>query len=143
MIAEVTQWRPLSDRVQVLRDTFLEEGHNHEATGILLAATAVMVVLIAAERIRHWLRAREPDRPHRLFRRLLRGLGLTARQRRLLRDMAAHLRLEHPAVLLLSPQIFAAQSAAWAKVRGRVPTDELAAVAKQLFEQTPLRPPAP
>ena len=137
MIAQLVQLGSLNVRLQGLRDRFVLGGRWGEVIAVLLVLAACALLLALIHRRQRTADRPEPDSPARLFRTLLKGLGLTARQRRVLRSMATDLRLEHPTVMLLSPQLFQQQAAAWAKTRRDVPAPELAAIARELFRVTP------
>ena len=139
MIAQLVQLGSLNIRLQGLRDRFALGGRWGEVISVLLVLAGCVLLLALIHRRQRTAGRPEPDSPPRLFRTLLKGLGLTAQQRSILRGMATDLRLEHPTVMLLSPKLFQEQTAAWAKTRRDVPTGELAAIARRIFQTVPQR----
>lgn len=136
MIAELIQPALLNERLQALRDRFATGSGWGEVIAVLLVLAGCVLLLVLLHRLQHPGERREPDDPHRLFRGLLTGLNLTAEQRRILRNMATDLRLEHPAIILLSPELFREQASKWSKTRGNTRTAELRVIAQRLFQHT-------
>lgn len=97
----------LTETQRAVRDWFQEGG---SVTAVLL----VMAVLAAVLLVVYFLTARQRSTvvdarralPTQLFTDLLAKLDLTARQRHLVVAAATALRLENPAVILLSPAVF-------------------------------------
>jgi hypothetical protein len=137
VIVQLIAFGSLGERMQAIRGHFARGGRWSELIAVLLALAGCVLLLALVYRVHHAARRREPNHPSRLFRSLSRGLGLSARQRRILRRMAADLGLEHPAVMLLSPQLFREHSAAWARARRGVPAGDLADISAKLFTFTP------
>jgi len=134
MIGLLAAFGPLSERMEAIRNHFTAGGRWVEVAVVLLTLAGCLFVLAVIHRVRDAAGRREPDKPVRMFRVLLSDLGFTPRQRRILRAMAADLKLEHPTVMLLSPRLFAEQAIAWGKMRGGAPTDELKTIARQVFQ---------
>jgi hypothetical protein len=132
-LASVVAFGPLSERLIGIRDRFAEGGRWTEVAAVFLLLLSCTLVLSLISRRQHRSERPEPERPTRLFRQLLRQLGLTPREQRLLRRMAADLRLAQPTMILLSPKLFSEQAAAWSKSHTNTPTDEIDAIARRLF----------
>ena len=72
----------------------------------------VMLVIIYRVQLRR-SQPRHHDNPMRLFRSVLRKLGLTLRQRELLMQVARDVKVPHPTVMLLSPALFNEHAGRW------------------------------
>ncbi|MCP4591571.1 MAG: hypothetical protein GY842_12595 [bacterium] len=134
MIGQTTEPAGLSLRLQAVRDHF---AHGGGWTGVLavLGVLALCVLALAwVQRRREAAQHHEPNDPRKLFRTVLTDLGLSPRQRKTLHRVAADLKLEHPTIMLLSPHLFHEHVAAWTSTHTNPPTDELAAVARRLFQ---------
>ena len=98
----------LTEAQRAVRDHF--QGGGSIGSVLLVVVVVAGIVLVAccvAWIQRRRTRKHAPIRdPKRLLGDLLEGLSLTASQRRLLERVAKDLRLENPAVLLLSPTLF-------------------------------------
>lgn len=113
-------------------------------------AVLVLVVLMALLVVVHRIQQRRAsdsleNDPAKLFRVMLRRLGLGVLQRDLLRRMARDLELEHPTTLLLSPTIFRRHALRWSRqferpTGGALSPDlrELDSLCRTLFDQ-PMR----
>lgn len=134
MIGILAAFTPLTDRMQAIRDHFTASGRWAATGAVLLVLAGCLLALALVHHLRTAAERREPDNPVRLFRTLLRSLGLTSRQCRILKAMAGDLKLQHPTVILLSPRLFAEQATAWRKMRGgQTPTGDLEAIQRQVF----------
>ncbi len=134
MIASLVAFAPLGERMEGIRGHFAGGGRWSGVIVVFAALAACLLVLAVVQHVRDTAKRREPDHPGRLFRTLLGGLALTARQRHILQRMATDLRLEHPAMVLLSPELFREQAAAWEKVARNAPTRELVAIERRVFQ---------
>lgn len=124
----------LSDRMAGIRDHFVEGSPWGELIAVVLGLVACLLLLALGYHVHHTVRRREHDHPGRLFGALVAGLGLTAAQRQVLRRMAHDLRLEHPAVLLLSPRLWRDHTARWAQAHPHAASGDLAGIERILFE---------
>ena len=112
MLAQLNVAAPL-DRIHGIRDRFSAGGSTEGFIVVLLSMAALFVLLYVLSRtLRRW-RFRQTDNPRKLFHEVIRNLPLTIPQRELLRRMARDLGLDHPAVMLLSPQIFRTHANQW------------------------------
>lgn len=137
MIAPLVAFAPLSERMEGIRGHFAGGGRWSGVIVVFAALAGCLLVLAVVQHVRDTVKRREPDHPGRFFRTLLGGLGLTVRQRRILQRMATDLRLEHPAVVLLSRELFREQAAAWDKMARNIPTRELVAIEQRVFQSAP------
>ncbi|GJM26615.1 MAG: hypothetical protein DHS20C16_30300 [Phycisphaerae bacterium] len=93
------------DRLHGIRDRFATGG---SVADFVLVITLILLALAALYGIMHWgMRRRRGAffNPRKLFDKTLRSLSLRVDQRDLVRKIARDLRLQHPTVLLLSPQL--------------------------------------
>lgn len=87
---------------------------RHALLLAMLFVTAVLLVVWLTARLQARATERQPRRrPYRLFRHLLNQLGLTRGDRMLLTAIARCRQLKQPAVLLLSPALFAHHTDRW------------------------------
>lgn len=112
----LAQFERLTVFQRAVRDHFREGG---SATTLLLILLGIGGVLLLV-RVLSPRGSRKPepeafDEPLDVFTALMNQLALTPPQRRLLNQVAADLRLEHPAVLLLCPALFDRHLATWQK----------------------------
>jgi hypothetical protein len=113
---------------------------NREGTGTgfmltLLGFAAFAAVLLALYELQKRSRNGDVDRPGRLFRRLVRGLGLSVPQRDLVLRIGRDLGLENPTVILLGRGIFEVHAREWlaAGTRRRGDEQRIARLADVLF----------
>ncbi len=93
------------DRLHGIRDRFATGG---SIADFILAITLILVALAALYGIMRWgMRRRQGAfyNPRKMFEKTIRALSLRVDQRDLVRKIAKDLRLKHPTVLLLSPQL--------------------------------------
>ena len=108
------------DRFQAMRSG-LKPGAQTDYMSQLLLLLAVVITVVSVAIIVRLLNKRkqmEVNRPQGLFRELSRAHGLTRGEDKLLREVAAGLRLDHPSRLFLEPGLFdrvfeESQFAAW------------------------------
>ena len=140
-----------SDRLDALREYFVKGDPSSvwPALPWLGAVAAMLLALLWIAHIRwdHPRRATRPH-PHRLFRRLLRELGLPLSDRLLLRRIARHAQLDNPALLLLSPQLMARYTHRWAHLivsdgLKRTGVSRADAICRHLFDQPLPAPDSP
>lgn len=106
------QIAPPLERLHGIRDRFVEGG----SAGGVLAALGAVILLILLVYLAVALKRRETrveSRPDRLFEDLLREVVHSPQQRHLLRRIAGDLKLPHPAVLLMSTDIFEKHVQEW------------------------------
>ena len=110
-------------------------------TSLLVVALILMLVvvgLLVLNRMQQGRQAREKGSARSLFREVLRKLSLASKDRALLRRVADELKLENPAVMLLTPGIFAETAYAYAGAKtGNAGADlqRLALICKRIFKQ--------
>ncbi len=139
IMAQVAPAAPL-DRIHGIRDRFSTGGSTQGFILVLLAMAGLFVLLYALARMLRRLRRRQTDNPRKLFHEVIRHLPLTIPQRELLRRIARDLGLEHPTVILLSPQIFHTHANQWmAATRNANATtrERLTALAQTLYARPP------
>ncbi len=96
------------------RDHFTRGGSPIVLVYAAVGAAALVVVLLIVQRIQsRTVRRRSTFNPQKLFANLVGQSGLPVMQRETLRQMADDLRLTHPAVMLLGPEIFEAHARRW------------------------------
>jgi hypothetical protein len=130
---------PPRDRLLGIRDRFADGGTWGEMILTLLGLAAFVAFLFVAFGIQRRVCRKEIDNPRKLFRTLMTQLGLTVRQRDLLRRMAGDLRLAHPTILLLGPGPYWSHAERWTSQFARKPTAiraELDQLALALFPQS-------
>ena len=103
-------------------------------TFLLGAVTAISAVCAAMMGISHLLRKRRAYSHTGLFAGLCNHHGLDRANRQLLKRIARHLRLKHPARLFLEPQLF--DPAKLASIAGGNPK-RIVALQMRLFAKTP------
>ncbi|HUW82778.1 MAG TPA: hypothetical protein VMZ31_08285 [Phycisphaerae bacterium] len=108
-----------SDRLDALREYFVKGDPSSVWSGLPWLG-AIAVALLALLWIAHvrWdgpKRAARPH-PHRVFRKLVKELGLPFSDRLLLRQIARHAQLDNPTLMLLSPQLMARYTHRWARL---------------------------
>lgn len=101
------------ERIHGIRDRFSEGGSAEGFIIVILAIGALFVALYIVASVIRRMRRRQTNSPRMLFQEVLRQLPLTIPQRELLRRIARDLALEHPAIILLSPQIFREHANRW------------------------------
>jgi hypothetical protein len=113
---------------------------NREGTGTgfvltLFGFAVFAAVLLVVYELQKRSRNGDVDRPGRLFRRLVRGLGLSVPQRDLVLRIGRDLGLENPTVILLGRSIFEAHAREWltAGTRRREDEQRIARLADVLF----------
>lgn len=115
----------LTEIQRAVRDRFQEGG---SFTAVMLVLLGVAGVVLAAYYLTlRQRRANENARqasPERLFRDLLGKLDLTSHQRQILHTMVSDLRIKHPAVILLSPELFDCYLGEWQVRQHRTTIDE-------------------
>ena len=143
MIATVNIAAPL-ERVHGIRDRFATGGSTTDVMQVLvLLAVGLLLLYLAAILWQHH-RRRHINNPRRLFGEVLRQLPLSVAQRDLLRRIARELGLDHPAVLVLSPQVFHSYSNRWMSAScsaNQVTRERLDELAQALFPRADV--PAP
>ena len=135
MIATVNIAAPL-ERVHGIRDRFATGGSTTDVMQVLvLLAVGLLVLYLAAVLWQHH-RRRQINNPRRLFGEVLRQLPLSVAQRDLLRRIARELGLDHPAALVLSPQVFRSHANRWMSAShsaNQVTRERLDGLAQALF----------
>jgi hypothetical protein len=124
-----------SERYQSMRERFVQGGEPTELALVLLALAGLFALLLGLQAFRR-RRQQEPNRPAKLFSRLISGLQLTVAERDLIRRIARDSRLENPAVLFVSRAIYEAHGERWLqeqKADGRRLTDQLERLGNRLF----------
>jgi hypothetical protein len=127
------------DRLLGIRDRFADGGGWGDMALTLLGLAAFVAFLFVVFAIQRRIHRKEIDNPRKLFRTLMTQLGLTVRQRDLLRRMAGDLRLEHPTILLLGPGAYWSHAEQWRGQFARDPATihaELDTLARALFPQS-------
>ena len=112
MIATVNIAAPL-ERVHGIRDRFAAGGSTADVMQVLVLLAVGLLVLYLVTALWQHHRRRQINNPRKLFGEVLRQLPLSVPQRDLLRRISRELGLDHPAVLVLSPQIFHSYSNHW------------------------------
>lgn len=107
------------DRLMAIRDRFATGGSTGRFAAVLAAIAALFLVMVLIAWLIQRRRQKRVYNPKALFQDVLRQLPLTVPQRDLLRRLARDLRLEHPTVLLLSPQLFLESANAWMELARR------------------------
>jgi hypothetical protein len=142
------------DRSEVLRSMrrgFTEQADRGSATWIsllwlALAAAALFVLLAILNRIQQGKPQTETGSATRLFRDVIKDLSLSMKDRALLVRMVSHLKLPHPAAMLLTPEIFAETTYAYAATApGRntgADLTHLAEICRRIFDQEMPPPPS-
>lgn len=129
----------LPDRIEGIKNRFAQGSTFAE---IFLAVAVVMAVLLILWTILSGIQARQRrpvSNPGSLFRTIMRQLPLTVQQRNFLARIARDLRLEHPTVLLLSPQVFRNHANRWMSLtrNANTPTQQrIAQIASAMFPDT-------
>jgi hypothetical protein len=124
------------DRLLGIRDRFADGGGWADMVLTLLGLAVFVGLLFVVFEVQRRIRRKEIDHPRKLFRTLMTQLGLTVRQRDLLRRMARELRIEHPTILLLGPGIYRSYAERWTSQSARQPATihtELDQLARVLF----------
>ncbi|HUU85737.1 MAG TPA: hypothetical protein VM243_19755 [Phycisphaerae bacterium] len=114
-----------SERLEALRRQFSGGGNWSESFLTLLAFAALFALLLMIHRLQQRRQRRDINDPWKLYRQLLKHLGLSAPQREVLRRIAADLRLQHPSVLLLGRTIFNRHATRWQERARHVRRDDL------------------
>jgi hypothetical protein len=138
VIGTLGQVVPLPDRLLGIRDRFADGGTWGDMVLTLSGLAAFVVFLFVVFGVQRRVHRKDIDNPRKLFRTLMTQLGLTVRQRDLLRRMAGDLRLEHPTILLLGPGAYWSYAEQWTSQFARNPTTtnaELDQLARALFPQ--------
>jgi hypothetical protein len=139
MIGTLGQIVSPPDRLLGIRDRFADGGAWANMVLALLGLAAFVGLLFVMFEVQRRIRRKEIDHPRKLFRTLMTQLGLTVRQRDLLRRMARELRLEHPTILMLGPGIYRSYAEQWTSQHARQPATvhaELDQLARALFPQS-------
>jgi len=93
--------------LDAVRDHLDKGGSPYAPLVLLLAVLAIAGVLLLLHRLEHRKEAKpQANDPKALFAAVLNKLGLSVVQRDLLRRIAFDLRLPHPTMMLLSPELF-------------------------------------
>lgn len=132
-----------TERLEAMRHGFAHKtdpGTNIWMGIIVVAVVGLLVILILllANRAQQDRQTGKAKSPQFLFKDVLRRLKLGFKDRALLRRIANDLRLENPAVMLLTPQIFAETIHVYlARKPGSAKTDmtRLTAICRRLFDQ--------
>lgn len=138
MIGSLGQSVAPPDRLLGIRDRFADGGTWGEMVLAILGLAAFVAFLFVVFGVQRRVHRKEIDNPRKLFRTLITQLGLTVRQRDLLRRIAGDLRLEHPTILLLGPSIYWSHAEQWTGRFSRNPTAaqaEFDQLARTLFPQ--------
>lgn len=117
-LAQTTPAPPL-ERLRGIRDHLAMDSTFLDLAIVLLVVATIVVVVFGSLALIHRRRTRRIRNPGRLFRELLRRLPLDGPQRDLLRRIARDLRLDQPAVLVLSPQVFRSHANRWMSLARR------------------------
>jgi hypothetical protein len=128
----------LQNPIDAVHERFARGGsvsHFLIVLGLLLAG---MIALIAVNR---WQKSREDevaeDSPKKLYRDLLRELGVGVVRRDIMLRMARELRVDHPATLLMGPRVFRNHARKWLRNRDNASDDnaerELNGLCQDLF----------
>ena len=135
MIATVNIAAPL-ERVHGIRDRFATGGSTADVMQVLvLLAVGLLLLYLVTVVLQHY-RRRQINNPRKLFGEVLCQLPLSVAQRDLLRRIARELGLDHPAVLVLSPQVFRSYSNRWmsaSRSANQVTRQRLDELAQALF----------
>ncbi len=108
------------DRLHGIRDRFATGG---SIADVVLVLTLMLVGLAILYGIMRWGMHRRKGAffsPRKLFDKTIRSLSLRVDQRDLVRQIAKDLRLKHPTVLLLSPQLLNLYSNQWMSATNNV-----------------------
>ncbi|MHC4065226.1 MAG: hypothetical protein ACYSUI_12125 [Planctomycetota bacterium] len=124
-----------TSRLEAIRQQFTQAKSFSEIVLPLFGIFTLLCLAAILSRLVQRRRRRELDHPGRLFRGLLRRLGLPSPQRDLLRRIAAHHRLGNPTVLLLGRQVFERHAQRWLADRNASPQQagQIAELAQRLF----------
>ena len=115
----------LTEIQRSVRDQFQEGGSFLTVMLVLLAiAGVVLAAYCLGLRQRRAGENAQRASPQQLFRDLMDKLDLTLPQRRLLHTIARDLRIKHPAVILLSPDLFDRYVGEWHVRQSRTIVDE-------------------
>lgn len=101
------------ERLFGVRERLSEGSTSGEIVLTFLGLAAFLLFLYIVFGVQRRHRRTEVDDSRKLFRSLLTDLGLTVRQRDLLRRIAGDLRLQEPSVLLLAPAIYWSHAQQW------------------------------
>jgi len=116
----------------VLAEALWKAARDHFTRGgspmILVYAAGSVILLVAVLLVTQRLqlrtvKRRPADNPRKLFTNLVAQSGLPIMQREALRQMADDLRLSHPAVILLGPQVFKEHARRWAAAKTKPTPD--------------------
>jgi len=138
MIALIAQAAPPLERIMGIRDRFATGGSAQGFFTVLLLIIIAFLTLLLLAMVARRLRHRRVYNPKSLFLEVLREVPLTIPQRDLVRRMARELRLEHPTVLLLSPQVYNEYANAWMSTsrNANIATRErIDVIARVLYEE--------
>ena len=138
MIATVNIAAPL-ERVHGIRDRFAAGGSTTDVMQVLVLLAVGLLLLYLATVLWQHRRRRQINNPRRLFCEVLRQLPLSVTQRDLLRRISRELGLDHPAVLVLSPQVFRSHANRWMSASrsvNQVTRQRLDELAQALFPRT-------
>ena len=140
MISLLVQIRTSDERLFAIRDRLADGGMASEAALTFLGLAGGLLLLYFVLCLRRRGRRREMDDSQGLFHSLLSDLGLTVRQRDLMRRIARDRQLKEPAVLLVAPALYWTYATQWLEsATGR--TDaihaQLESLAAVLFPQSP------
>ena len=115
----------LTEVQRAVRDRFQEGGSFTAVMLVLLGVTGVVLAVyyltLRQRRVKDNTRRASPER---LFRDLMGKLDLTSPQRQYLDTMARDLRIKHPAVILLSPELFDRYLGEWQAWQHRTADDK-------------------
>ena len=127
---------PPLDRLHGIRDHFAEGGSGSAVIWVLVITLSAILIAYLVTAIIGWRSRRRTNHPGHLFKELLFALPLTHQQQVLLRSVAADLRLDHPSIMLISPEAFRRHGQAWLGGLPKQPPDtsnEFQRIASALF----------
>ncbi len=117
MISVLLQSDQLPEFYRAVRDQFTRGGSPVKAVLAILVIVVLVVVVYIVNRFERRVSAPvETNDPQRLFRDMMHKLGLSAEQREQLDILSREMRLENPAVIVLSEKLFDQSITQW---RGR------------------------
>jgi len=135
------------DVLESIRDRFEKGGSPYTPLVAVLGILGLAGVLLILQRLQQRSVSKPPlNDPALLFSAVLERAGLNVMQRHLLRRVAADLRLPHPTVMLLSPELFLDHVKRWRRMleeRGSgtsASTELLHEVAETLFGPQAAKP---
>ena len=102
VLLQITTW----DRVQSIRQELIRGGSFGEVILAVFAIVVLLCVVALVFRFQQRRQGRELNNAEKLYRSLLNRLGLSVRQRDLLRRIASEQHLDNPTVLLLGRRVF-------------------------------------